>query len=208
MKYSRKIGMNFWYEFDNFFLWDERQDVLDAFGNISDLDRICKEHKINGTYPIDFINEVKQDDQRIKSIIFLAQKQLDIIVKNFGSDIKSEQRAFEDFGQGILYDDRQPRPVNNRIHMMDEGQFGFYRWHTFVRTAVLLDYKPGRWLDVDRHIGLACAIHSKQQPRQSVNDGKNPNNPKIHPIILDKLRSFWLPLYFEGLDRESDKQFS
>ena len=208
MKYSRKIGTNFWYEFDNFFLWDERQDVLNAFGNISDLDRICKEHKINGTYPIDFINEVKQDDERITSIIFLAQKQLDIIVKNFGNDIKCEQRAFEDFGQGILYDDRQPRPVNNRIHMMDEGQFGFYRWHTFVRTAVLLDYKPGRWLDVDRHIGLACAIHSKQQPRQSVNDGKNPNNPKIHPIILDKLRSFWLPLYFEGLDRESDKQFS
>jgi hypothetical protein len=46
---------------------------------------------------IDFINEVKQDDERIMSIIFLAQKQLDIIVKNFGSDIKSEQRAFEDF---------------------------------------------------------------------------------------------------------------
>jgi hypothetical protein len=208
MVYSRQLGINFWYEFDNFFLWDERQDVLDAFGNISDLDRICKEHKINGTYPIDFINEVKQDDQRIKSIIFLAQKQSDIIIKNFGNDIKIEQRAFEDFGQGILYDDRQPRPVNNRIHMMDEGQFGFYRWHTFVRTAVLLDYKPGRWLNVDRHIGLACAIDSKQQPRQSMNDGKNPDNPKIHPIILDKLRSFWLPLYFEELDREFDKQFS
>jgi hypothetical protein len=92
--------------------------------------------------------------------------------------------------------------------MMDEGQFGFYRWHTFVRTAVLLDYKPAKWLDVDRHIGLACAIHSIQQPRQSVNDGENPDNPKIQSIILDKLRSFWLPLYFEEIDREFDKQFS
>jgi hypothetical protein len=53
MVYSRQLGTNFWYEFDNFFLWDERQDILKARGNISDLDRICKEHKINGTYPID-----------------------------------------------------------------------------------------------------------------------------------------------------------
>lgn len=49
MVYSRQLGTNFWYEFDNIFLWDERQDILKARGNISDLDRICKEHKINGT---------------------------------------------------------------------------------------------------------------------------------------------------------------
>jgi hypothetical protein len=124
MVYSRQLGTNFWYEFDNFFLWDERQDILKARGNISDLDRICKEHKINGTYPIDYITEIKQDTDRISSIIFLAQKQLDIINNTFGDDIESQQRTFEDFGQGILFDDRLPRPVNNRIHMMDEGQFG------------------------------------------------------------------------------------
>jgi hypothetical protein len=31
--YSRQLGTNFWYEFDNFFLWDERQDILKARGN-------------------------------------------------------------------------------------------------------------------------------------------------------------------------------
>ena len=108
MIYSRQLGANFWYEFDNFFLWDERQDVLQAFGNISDLDRIFKEHKINDTYPIDFLNEVKQEPDRTNSIIFLAQKQLDILNKSFGNDNESEQRAFEDFGQGILFDDRAP----------------------------------------------------------------------------------------------------
>ena len=89
MVYSRQLGTNFWYEFDNFFLWDERQEVLKAFGNISDLDRICKEHKINETYPIDFINEVRQDGQRVKSIIFLAQKQLEIISKSFGNNTET-----------------------------------------------------------------------------------------------------------------------
>lgn len=48
----------------------------------------------------------------------------------FGNDIESQQKAFEDFGQGILFDDRSLRPLNNRVHVMDEGQFGFYRWHT------------------------------------------------------------------------------
>ena len=208
MPYSRQLGNNFWYEFDNFFLWDERQDVLKAFGNISDLDRICKEHKINDTYPIDFMKEVRRDEQRVNSIIFLAQKQLDIINKSFGNDIESQQRAFEDFGQGILFDDRSPRPLNNRVHMMDEGQFGFYRWHTLVRTTVLLNQDPQKLLNVNRHIGLAGAIDSKQRPRQSMNDGKNPNNSEISTEILDALRSFWLTLSFEELDTEFDKQFS
>jgi len=208
MVYSSQLGTNFWYEFDNFFLWDERQDVLKALGNISDLDRICKEHKINETYPIDFINEVRQDEQRVKSIIFLAQKQLEIMNKNFGNNTESQQRAFEDFGQGILFDDRRPRPLNNRVHMMDEGQFGFYRWHTLIRTALLLNQVSEMWLHVERHIGLACSIDSVQRPRQSTNDGNNPNNSEISPEILDKFRSFWLQLNFEELDTEFDKQFS
>jgi hypothetical protein len=208
MVYSRQLGTNFWYEFDNFFLWDERQDVLKAFGNISDLDRICKEHKINDTCPIDFINEVRQDKQRVSSIIFLAQKQLDIIDKSFGNEIESQQRAFEDFGQGILFDERSPRPLNNRVHMMDEGQFGFYKWHTLIRTAVLLNHDPEKWLSVDRHVGLACAIDSRQRPKQSTSEGNNPNNAEISPEMLDKFRSSWLQLSFEELDAEFDKQFS
>jgi hypothetical protein len=208
MVYTRELGSNFWNEFDNFFLWDKRQDVLKAVGDTSDLDTILMEHKNNDTYPVGYINEVKQDEDRINSVIFLSQKQLDIMNKIFGNDIESEQRAFEDFGQGVLYDDRDRRPVNNRVHMMDAGQFGFYRWHTFIGTAVLLNQNPQRWLHVDRHIGLAGAIDSIQHPKQSSDDGSNPNNSEISPEMLDKLRSFWLQLSFEELDTEFDKQFS
>ena len=73
---------------------------------------------------------------------------------------------------------------------------------------VLLNHEPERWLNVDRHIGLACAIDSKQRRRQSTNDRQdNPNNSEISPEMLDKFRSFWLPLNFEELDTEFDKQF-
>jgi hypothetical protein len=138
----------------------------------------------------------------------LAQKQLEIIKRSFGSDIESQQKAFEDFGQGVLYDDRTPRPVERRIHMMDEGQFGFYRWHIFIRTAALLNLESEMWIHVDRHLGLACAIDSTQHPKQSNNDGSNPLNPEISLEILGPLRSFWLSLSFEEIDKEFDKQFA
>ncbi|TLX89686.1 MAG: hypothetical protein E6K94_09570 [Thaumarchaeota archaeon] len=61
---------------------------------------------------------------------------------------------------------------------------------------------------MDRHVGLACAIDSIQRPRQSTNDGNNPNNSEISSEMLDKLRSSWLHQSFEELDSEFDKQFS
>jgi hypothetical protein len=73
---------------------------------------------------------------------------------------------------------------------------------------VLLNQDPKRWLNVNRHIGLAGAIDSKQRPRQSTSDGNNPNNLEISIEILDTLRSFWLTLSFEELDTAFDKQLS
>ena len=73
---------------------------------------------------------------------------------------------------------------------------------------MLLNQDPQRWVHVDRHIGLACSIDSVQRPRQSTNDGNNPNNSGISPEMLDKIRSSWLQLNFEELDAEFDKQFS
>ena len=72
---------------------------------------------------------------------------------------------------------------------------------------MLLNHDTEQWLHVDRHIGLACTIDSVQRPRQSTNDGNNPNNSEISPVMLDKFRAFWLQLNSEELDREFDKQF-
>lgn len=124
------------------------------------------------------------------------------------NDIESQQKAFEDFGQGVLYDDRAPRPLERRIHMMDEGHYGFYRWHLFIRTAALLNHELEIWIQVDRHLRLACAIDSKQHPKQSKNDGNNPNNPDMSAAILNDIRAFWLSLSFEELDKEFDNQFA
>ena len=92
--------------------------------------------------------------------------------------------------------------------MMDDGLSGYYRWHVFIRALVLDNGKGNKlneaWLPIDRHVGLASAIHYKQQPRQS-HDGKNPNNPEIDPTSLERLRNFWVPMNFEQLDDAFDE---
>ena len=91
----------------------------------------------------------------------------------------------------MLFDDRPPRSLERRIHMMDEGPIGYRRWHAFIRTAVLinaeLDMLHNKWLEIDRDVGLAYAIDSKQHPKQSDRTGNNPNNPEIDSDQLDEL---------------------
>lgn len=81
MAYSRTLGTDFWFEFDNFFLWQVQQEVLNAIGIVGGLGTLYNELRKNGTYPDDFISEVKKNDQLVNSISLLAQKQLDIIKK-------------------------------------------------------------------------------------------------------------------------------
>lgn len=92
--------------------------------------------------------------------------------------------------------------------MMDEGAFGYRRWHIFIRSAVLInngsDKSLDTWLQIDRDVGLAYAIDSIQHPRQSDRTGNNPNNPESNPNVLEELRSLWLPRSFEELDKAFD----
>ena len=76
--------------------------------------------------------------------------------------LRANKKHLKILGKAVLYDDRTPRPVERRIHMMDEGQFGFYRWHIFIRTAALLNLESEMWIHVDRHLGLACTIDRSQ----------------------------------------------
>jgi hypothetical protein len=184
--------------------------VNNAIANAGDLDTLYTKHRQNGPYPDAYISEIKQDIERVDSIVFVAQKQLDIIVKYFGNDLHSQQRAFEDFGQGVLYDDRRPRSMHRRIHMMDENHRGYRSWYVFNRTEVLLSASSqtktlDQWLEVACHIGLASAIHFEQHPIQSdPTTGRNPNNPEIDPNILNRLRNMWLTRTFDELDKSFD----
>jgi hypothetical protein len=209
MSYSRSLANNFWYEFDNTFFWRIEDKVNDAMGKTRDLETLYTEYRRNGTYPEAYISKVKKDVDLTNSVLFLTDKQLEIIIRYFMDDLHSQQRAFEDFGQGVLYDDRLPRFKDRRIHMMDENHRGYRSWHIFNRTAVLLNTANNtkilnQWLHIDQHVGLASAIHSKQRPNQSDSAGRNPNNPEIDQNILNDLRNTWLSKTFDQLDESFD----
>jgi hypothetical protein len=213
MTYSRKQANDFWYEFDNYFAWefDQHPEADLAYRKIRNLSNAFMMHRKNRTFPQGFVKEIRHDLERVSAIMLLADIQLNIISKHFGDSILSQQLAFEDFGQGVLYDDRPPRWPEARIHMMDDDLFGYYRWHVFIRALVLLlseemeEKISSRWLYLDRHVGIASAIHYQQKPRQSGSSGNNPNNPKIDHNILSDIRSVWLQLNFEQLDVAFDQ---
>ena len=76
------------------------------------------------------------------------------------------QKAFEYFGQGVLFDDfsdvetNQPRrPSDDRVHMMDSIHFGYPRWHVFCRSASFIGLDQDIWLKIDRLIDGICSSH-------------------------------------------------
>ena len=94
---------------------------------------------------------------------------------------------------------------------MDGPPYGYILWHSFIRAVSFLDLNTSsraskRWLEIDRHLGLAAAIDFTQNPKQSDRTGNNPNNPQINSNILEQLRARWLSRNYEQLDEGFDKE--
>jgi hypothetical protein len=213
MDQDKKAIMDFWYQFDNFFLFrrpaeiTNALDVLDPYGKL--LDRFLY-HYQRGSVETDF----KSEHENIKdSIKLLANSQLRIMDDHFKGNTETEQTAFELFAQGLLFDNGLDdnglprRPEGDKIHMMDSSIIGYIVWHAFIRLVVLLYGDDGaidsnKWLQTDRHIGLAAGIlaaliKSGREPEQS-NDPTY--NKPIDPTLLEALRADWVHLNFQNID--------
>jgi len=209
MAYSRKVAMAFWNEFDNTFIGNSvPPEVTKAFkivyvGGFDSWLRKWRRHRLLGTFPVGFKNEISS--QVTQNVLFLADKQLEIINRFFKGDADSERRAFEDFGQGILYDDIHPRGSEDKIHKMDAyplPPIGYHRWHVFIRMAVLSGANTDRWMQIDRLVGLAWALQSQLFP-----ENNKPNNPGASESVLENLRTLWLSRSFEELDNAFANHF-
>jgi hypothetical protein len=140
-----------------------------------------------------------------EEISFLFTEQTKIVNNHFGSDTQKVQRAFEDFGQGILFDNRMP--VNFKVHMMDliavsgtvGATRGYHRWHAFVRACAFVGESSESCLQWDRMISLGWAIQSHLKPKQDF------RNPKISSAKLHEFQNFWLNLNFEELDNAFER---
>ena len=201
MAYSREIGRDFWFDFDNQTLFQRTPEISDAlsrayFRHGFSLDTPMNALRVSfggSDHPTVFREAIVAGKN---GFIDLAKLQLEIMDAHL-SDDESIQNAFEDFGQGVLFDDRPTRPLGRRIHMMDgtpDTWVGYHRWHAFSRAAVLFG-ADARWLHVNRCIALAWAIQSEANP--TVDD---PANPELEDSRIRELRESWMNLPAEKLD--------
>lgn len=201
----RARAIEFWFEFDlayNPGFGQVSQEVLRAYTAVRGPDFArarWREHRLRGTYPEGFIRDMTPMKD---ALLFLADGQLEIIDRHFGGDGAAERVAFEDFGQGVLFNDR--RPPGEKIHKMDVGgpdnpPIGYHRWHAFNRAVVVVGGDAERWLTVDRHVGLAWAIQSEARPEED-----NPHNPGLSAERLAVLREQWTKMTADELDDAFD----
>lgn len=204
MTNGRTRSKEFWFEFDNVFnvqfglVPDEVSAAYDAIPPQHHPARRWRAHRDAHTYPDGFRAEM--NDLR-DPLLFLSAKQVELLDRHFGGDPDAERTAFEQFGEGVLFDDR--RPKGDKIHKMDYASDGIPRsyhvWHPFIMASVMVGADPGRWLQIDRTVALAWAIQSEARPVEDA-----PDNPGLLPARLVELRSIWLNLSFDQLDREFD----
>lgn len=198
-------SMDFWFEFDNFFnpsfqqLGDGVRAAYDAIGSIPGLRTSWHQHRRAGTYPDGFRQEM---EPKRDALLHLASQQLAIFDRHFSGDEAAEQTAFEEFGQGLNFDDR--RPPHQKVHKMDPSSGdqppgGYHVWHAYIRAFVLLGADEQRWLGLDRKVALAWAIQNEARP---AND--RPDNPPLPPERLAALRQAWLGLDVDKLNDAFD----
>jgi hypothetical protein len=76
---------------------------------------------------------------------------------------------------------------------------GHHRWHAIIRATVLGGGDAGRWLQIDRNVGLAWAIQREAHPVSS-----KPNNPGLPAARIAELRTTWLSRSSVELDEAFD----
>jgi hypothetical protein len=209
MPYTRDQAIDFWFTFDDTFKDHTPPEVLQLYSRLfatgGGIDRfwlLWKKHRKAGTYPAGFRTEVAPFADDLKN---LAARQLEVMDPFWHGDSVALRTAFEDFGQGILYDAKLDatgnprRPAQDRVHQMDGdsgiGMVGYHRWHTITRASLEDGAERGRWLEIDYFIGLAWAIQSEAKPVAS-----RPNNPGLPATRIDQLRTKWLALSESQLD--------
>jgi hypothetical protein len=192
----------FWFELDDRFLFHPTPEIVAAYRAIDMPDGITNlrvEHRLAGTYPDGFEADV---EPMRDGLTLLSKLQLEVFDAHLGSDVDATRQAFEEFGQGIHFDDR--RPPGSRVHMMDtsgptDPAVGFHRWHAIIRAQVVLGISEDRWSEIDRCLGLGWAVQSEAQPVQ----GTGPN-PPMAAERLATLRERWMVRTPEQIDDAFD----
>jgi hypothetical protein len=131
----------------------------------------------------------------------ISTGQLALVDQHLLGDAEIMRFSFEDFAQGVLFDDRRPAGV--KVHMMDTSgvtnpPIGYHRWYALARAMVFTGIDAARWTQLLSFIALAWAIQSEARPVQDT------HNPPMDAARLQTLRDAWLPRNPDELDNNFD----
>lgn len=200
----RQVNTDFWFDFDNQTLWRRTPEVTAAiqssYGQIGAgpdaLATLFAASHAQPNHPAPFTAAIQAGRQ---GFLDLAELQRQIMVKHFGNDAEALRAAFEDFGQGVLFDKRPPRVPTRFIHMMDgrpDTWVGHHRWHAAIRAAMLSGADPAFYLQLLRNVALAWGVQTETDPPLDRED-----NPGLPADRLQVLSGFWLGKDLAALDR-------
>lgn len=197
MPYTKSQALDFWYDYDQRFLFAPPPEVPQLYQTIYGPDNFSFDVMVDRVR--DASNEQDLANKltgRETAILRLAELQVELMDLHF-PDSEDLQKAFEDFGHGVLFDNKrdpstsQPRRQTGRlVHMMDDTPdrcVGYHRWHAFIRAAIAVGADRDIWLKVNRLVTLAWSIYSELDP---VPDSHS--NPKLRANRVKKLRDAWL----------------
>lgn len=196
--YTRSRAVDFWFEFDDLSLHHRSPELMSAmgasyvalFGGV-DLDRLYSE--LQRSYQIaPDLNEFRELVLKASAgFRELAVFQHSIMEKHFAGDMDALMWAFVDFGQGVLFDQRNVTLgyETQYVHMMDgtpTDWVGYHRWYSAVVAGLISGADPHFWEPISRYIALAWAIQTDADP--VIDSNSNPGLPKDR---LDILIEYW-----------------
>jgi hypothetical protein len=218
---EEKKKKDLWFQFDNYFHFEiQRGDPkVDAMNEVMGYSNTKPFGTLTSKDLTDYLNT-----ETARPLINSVRNNLlpgyvEIFNNFFGQNFDQETTlidsfpwdAFVNFGLGMLYDPRPPRPKQYYIHVMDMGNTGYSIWHRFNWIASLLNkaevpFSIGKWLYLDRLVGLAAELHSRSKPNQSSEiDGSPPDNPpngdNISMNEIHRIAYKWSNLDFEGIEK-------
>jgi hypothetical protein len=178
-----------WYEFDEVTFFNASEEfkqaiaaVGDALGN-PDIEEGIGELYLNtrnaGTYPEAFISVLAPAKEPLK---FISRTEVSVFDKYYGCDPHGLISAMADFGQGVLYDPRQP--AGAIVHTMNgQPPLGYHVWHAFNRAFAFLGIAAHYWNKFDPLVAFGWALQSTAKP---VLDAHNRPLPKAVVRALAK----------------------
>ncbi|MEU8772403.1 Tat pathway signal sequence domain protein [Streptomyces sp. NPDC048606] len=178
----------FWYEYDERFYYTPTPELSAAVGAITgQFGGFTKSYdawvatRQGGRYPRSWVELIKPYRKEFQ---LLSRAQKEVYEQFYGRDPRGLIFAFQEFGQGTLFDPR--RPAGNKVHMMNytppNPTHAYHRWHPFLQSFQLLDIDKAWWSHVNRLVGAAWELQSIGKPVNDANDNKHLPKRVVHQV--------------------------